>query len=407
MSWPWRGRTNTPWKRSSWRFTRTRRCPRPSPKRRSIRWAGWWTCERPARDRPRRTGVRRRARRGNHRGGARHRANPGAPRDRIELPGERGRPGPRGHARRPRGRRDVRLAPQPAAGQRVAARSDRSAIDRRGVTARLHRLADRPSAWRCRSRTVGNRKLRARWRSQRVGRPRKSRRCVEGSGVTGLAVHVIEAGLVPYAEALAWQRSLAEARIGGRLPHDVLLLLEHPPVVTLGRNSRAGHVLEPPGVPVVAVERGGDVTFHGPGQLVGYPILDLSGYRQDLHWYLRTLEQALIAALAELGIRAERNPGYTGVWTPGGSRKIASIGVHVKQWVTWHGFALNVTTDLSHFERIVPCGIPGVVMTSVEREGGKGVGEGSLWDHTIAAVLGGFGRAFGAELRPALAVTAR
>src|SRR5207249_4721223 len=235
------------------------------------------------------------------------------------------------------------------------------------------------------------------WRSQRVGRPRKSRRCVEGSGVTGLAVHVIEAGLVPYAEALAWQRSLAEARIGGRLPHDVLLLLEHPPVVTLGRNSRAGHVLEPPGVPVVAVERGGDVTFHGPGQIVGYPILDLSGYRQDLHWYLRTLEQALIAALAELGVPAERRAGYTGVWTRRGERKIASIGVHVKQWVTWHGFALNVTTDLSQFGRIVPCGIPGVEMTSVDREQGAGSREQELWDETVAAVIRGFAQAFGVE----------
>jgi len=212
--------------------------------------------------------------------------------------------------------------------------------------------------------------------------------------VTGLAVHVIEAGLVPYAEALAWQRSLAEARIGGRLPHDVLLLLEHPPVVTLGRDSRAGHVLEPPGVPVVAVERGGDVTFHGPGQLVGYPILDLSGYRQDLHWYLRTLEQALIAALAELGVPAERRAGYTGVWTRWGERKIASIGVHVKQWVTWHGFALNVTTDLSHFGRIVPCGIPGVAMTSVQREQGEGRGEKELWGDTVAAVKRGFATAF-------------
>src|SRR6266581_6432224 len=340
-NWRWRGRTNTPWKRASWRFTRTRRCPRPSPKPRSIRWVGWWTCERPARDRPRRTGVRRRARRRYHRGRARHRANPGAPRERIELPGERGRPGPRGHARGPGGRRDVRLAPQSLAGQRVATRSDRSAIDRRGATARLHRLADRPSVRRRRSRRVGSRELRARWRGERVGGTRKPRRRVEGRGVTGRTVDVIEAGLVPYAEALEWQRSLAEARIEGRLPHDVLLLLEHPAVVTLGRTARAGHLLEPHGVPVVAVERGGDVTFHGPGQLVGYPILDLTAppYKQDLHWYLRTLEHALIESLGMLDIPAERNPGYTGVWTRG--KKIASIGIHVKQWVTWHGFALN------------------------------------------------------------------
>jgi len=226
--------------------------------------------------------------------------------------------------------------------------------------------------------------------------------------VTGRVLEVVEAGLVPYAEALAWQRSLAQARIEGRLPHDVLLLLEHPAVVTLGRNSREAH-LRGEGVAVFEVERGGDVTYHGPGQLVGYPILDLTGYRQDLHWYLRTLEQALIDALTELGIPAERHAGYTGVWTTG--RKIASIGVHVKQWVTWHGFALNVTTDLSAFDRIVPCGIPGVVMTSLERERGAGSREQDLWDRTVAAVVRGFEGAFGvtittsregvAELRPA------
>src|SRR6266566_2345897 len=218
------------------------------------------------------------------------------------------------------------------------------------------------------------------------------------AAVTHRILEVVQAGLVPYAEALEWQRALAQARIERQVPHDLLLLLEHPPVVTLGRNSHRAHVLRPDdegrGIEVFEVERGGDVTFHGPGQLVGYPILDLTGHRRDLHWYLRTLDQALIAALAELGIRAERNPGYTGVWTPGGSRKIASIGVHVKQWVTWHGFALNVTTDLSHFDRIVPCGIAGVVMTSVERETGNGRGEKQLWDDTVAAVIRGFAKAF-------------
>jgi lipoyl(octanoyl) transferase len=209
--------------------------------------------------------------------------------------------------------------------------------------------------------------------------------------VTQRILEVIEAGVVPYAEALEWQRSLAQARIERRLPHDVLLLLEHPPVVTLGRSSQAAHLLQTAGVDVFEVERGGDVTFHGPGQLVGYPILDLTGYKQDLHWYLRTLEQALIGALEILGIPAQRNQGYTGVWTGGeGPRKIASIGVHVKQWVTWHGFALNVSTDLAQFDRIVPCGIPGVVMTSIERE----LGQGKLWDETVAAVVRGFEKAF-------------
>ena len=208
-------------------------------------------------------------------------------------------------------------------------------------------------------------------------------------------LEVIQAGSVSYQDALTWQRELAEDRIAGRLDHDVLLLLEHPPVVTFGRNSRAAHLLNPQGVEVFEVERGGDVTFHGPGQLVGYPILDLGGsggaYKKDLHWYLRTLEQALIDALALLEIPAERNPGLTGVWTRG--RKIASIGIHVKQWVTWHGFALNVTTDLAHFDRIVPCGIQGVEMTSVEREGRRGTRE-ELWQDSVSAVVEGFARAF-------------
>jgi len=210
--------------------------------------------------------------------------------------------------------------------------------------------------------------------------------------MSGRVLQVVQAGRVPYGQALDWQRQLADDRIARRLPHDLLLLLEHPPVVTLGRNSHDVNVLRPDGIEVFEVERGGDVTYHGPGQLVGYPILDLTGYKPDLHWYLRTLEQALIDALAMLGVPAERNAGYTGVWARG--KKIASIGIHVKQWVTWHGFALNVTTDLGHFDRIVPCGIQGVEMTSVEREGGRGKGEESLWDQAVAAVVRGFEGAF-------------
>ncbi len=215
-------------------------------------------------------------------------------------------------------------------------------------------------------------------------------------------LEVIQAGRVPYGEALEWQRRLARDRIAGRLPNDVLLLLEHPPVITLGRNSHAEHVLADSvggGIEVFEIERGGDVTYHGPGQLVGYPIIDLTNHRQDLHWYLRTLEQALIAALARLDIPAERKPGYTGVWTRGGERKIASIGVHVKQWVTWHGFALNVTTDLTAFDRIVPCGIAGVEMTSVEKEGGGGKGEAALWGETVRAVIQAFESAFNLTAR--------
>ena len=183
---------------------------------------------------------------------------------------------------------------------------------------------------------------------------------------------VRDLGSLPYGEVLDLQRRLADDRLAGRLTTDTLLLVEHPPVVTLGRGTREASLpLDPEslrrrGIEVFEVERGGDVTYHGPGQLVGYPIFDLREHREDLHWYLRQLEEALIRALATFGIAAERNPGYTGVWT--GGRKIASIGVHAKQWVTWHGFALNVTTDLSPFDLIVPCGIPGVVMTSVARE---------------------------------------
>ena len=188
-------------------------------------------------------------------------------------------------------------------------------------------------------------------------------------------------GLVPYLEALELQRRVAQARIAGEIADDVLLLVEHPPVVTLGRLAKRGHLVASPehlaryGIQVHEVERGGDVTYHGPGQLVGYPIVDLKRHRQDLHWYLRQVEEALIRALATLGAHAGRSAGRTGVWTGDASeggfvprRKIASIGVHARDWVTWHGFALNVTNDLSAFALIVPCGIAGVEMTSVARE---------------------------------------
>ena len=183
---------------------------------------------------------------------------------------------------------------------------------------------------------------------------------------------VCDLGTMAYAEALGLQRAMAKARISGELDEDLLLLVEHPPVVTLGRSFKERHLLASPallakrGVELFEVERGGDVTFHGPGQLVGYPIVDLKRHKQDLHWYLRQVEEALIRAVAPLGITGERSAGYTGVWTEG--RKLASIGVHARDWVTWHGFALNVTTDLSYFDFIVPCGIAAVEMTSVARE---------------------------------------
>jgi lipoyl(octanoyl) transferase len=189
------------------------------------------------------------------------------------------------------------------------------------------------------------------------------------------SLRVVDLGRQRYLPVLERQRDLVRARIAGDLTEDVLLLVEHEPVVTLGRGTRRTSLplprglLEGRGFEVHEVERGGDVTLHAPGQVVGYPILDLQAHRPDLHWYLRQLEEALIRALGSLGVTAGRNPGLTGVWA--GPRKIASIGVHVKRWVTMHGFALNVTTDLSLFDAIVPCGIHGVQMTSVERELGS------------------------------------
>jgi lipoate-protein ligase B len=180
---------------------------------------------------------------------------------------------------------------------------------------------------------------------------------------------------LPYAEALDLQRRLARARSSGAVGEDVLLLVEHPPVVTLGRSSKVGNLTTPApllaanGVELYEVERGGDVTFHGPGQLVGYPIVDLKRHRKDLHWYLRQVEEALIRACDAHGLSCGRNPGFTGVWT--GGRKLASIGVHAREWVTWHGFALNVCTNLRYFDLIVPCGIQDVCMTSLEAELGE------------------------------------
>jgi lipoate-protein ligase B len=180
---------------------------------------------------------------------------------------------------------------------------------------------------------------------------------------------VAVAGRVEYARALAWQEALLERRLAG--PPDVLVLLEHAPVYTLGRGAddRFLGTAREADVPVLRVGRGGQVTYHGPGQLVGYPIIGLRDHRPDVHWYVRTLEEVLIRALGEVGIRAGRVDGRTGVWVDG-RRKIASIGVGIRRWVTWHGFALNVGRDLSGFVPITPCGLDGVEMTSVANEGG-------------------------------------
>jgi lipoyl(octanoyl) transferase len=185
-------------------------------------------------------------------------------------------------------------------------------------------------------------------------------------------VEVKRLGQVSYEDAVDLQTRLVQARKAGTIP-DQLLLLEHPPVITLGVKTRTdrSHVLasdellKARGVELFESGRGGDVTFHGPGQLVGYPILDLKPDRCDVHRYVRDLEDVLIRAVAAFGVKAASDPGLTGVWV--GPDKIAAIGVRISRWVTSHGFALNVNTDLSHFDLIVPCGIRGRGVTSLQR----------------------------------------
>ena len=191
-------------------------------------------------------------------------------------------------------------------------------------------------------------------------------------------IQVRRLGVVAYAEALELQEQLVELRKAGEIP-DQLLLLQHPPVITFGvrtRNDRS-HVLATPavleeeGVEIFETGRGGDVTYHGPGQLVGYPILDLRPDRCDVHRYVRDLEAVLIRTAATLGVVAGRSQGLTGAWV--GSEKLAAIGVRIARWVTSHGFAFNVTTNLSHFGLIVPCGITDKGVTSLERLLGRAV----------------------------------
>ncbi|HST68106.1 MAG TPA: lipoyl(octanoyl) transferase LipB [Solirubrobacterales bacterium] len=182
---------------------------------------------------------------------------------------------------------------------------------------------------------------------------------------------VVRRGIVPYAEALELQRELAARRQREEIG-DVLLLLQHPPVYTRGRRSKPEELpmgaawYEAQGIEVLATDRGGLVTYHGPGQLVAYPIVQLRGYGDDVHEYVRGLERTMVAALAEHGVRAGPIEGLTGVWV--GTRKIGSIGLHVSRGVTTHGLAVNVNNDLQPFEWVVPCGIEGVSMTSLTRE---------------------------------------
>jgi lipoate-protein ligase B len=182
---------------------------------------------------------------------------------------------------------------------------------------------------------------------------------------------IAELGVVEYDDALAMQTEMLAARIDERIG-DTLLMMEHPHVFTLGRGADEGFIVSNTnGVPIRRVSRGGQVTYHGPGQLIGYPILKLEGRDRDVTKYLRSLEAAMIDALAKFDIDAGRRNAMTGVWVR--ARKIASIGVGIRRWTTWHGFALNVSTDLSYFDSIVPCGIDGCRMTSVCEETNRAV----------------------------------
>jgi lipoyl(octanoyl) transferase len=206
-------------------------------------------------------------------------------------------------------------------------------------------------------------------------------------------------GLVEYDAALQLQQQLVEQRRAGAIG-DTQLLLEHPPVITLGARNRtsASHIVATPeqldaeGVVVHETGRGGDVTYHGPGQLVGYPIFDLKPHRADVHKYVRDLEEALIVALADFGIGGVRVPGLSGVWVgePDDEEKIAAIGIRISRWITSHGFALNVATNLDHFQLIVPCGIADRGVTSMERVLARNVSMADVQD----AVVQGFRSVF-------------
>jgi lipoyl(octanoyl) transferase len=212
-------------------------------------------------------------------------------------------------------------------------------------------------------------------------------------------LHVRSLGTMGYADALALQACLVVDRKADRIP-DQLLLLQHPPVITLGAKSRGDRthvvasdaVLEEHGVEVVEAGRGGDVTYHGPGQLVGYPIIDLKPDRCDVHRYVRDLEEVMIRAAAAFGVTAGRVAGLTGAWV--GNDKLAAIGVRISRWVTSHGFAFNVSTNLDHFDFVVPCGIRDRGVTSLERLVGRRV----PLDAVELAVAQSFAEVFGRRL---------
>jgi lipoyl(octanoyl) transferase len=204
-------------------------------------------------------------------------------------------------------------------------------------------------------------------------------------------------GRISYADGLEIQRQRVAARKAGTIS-DTLLLLEHPHVYTLGRNAHEGNILVSRDrlaaldAEVFETDRGGDVTYHGPGQLVGYPILDLTRHKRDLAWFMRSIEQVLIDTAADFGVTAGRIPGCTGVWI--GTGKLAAMGVHVSRWVTSHGFAFNASTDLSYFDHIIPCGIRNKQVTSLEKLLGRRIEIAAVAER----VVDHFGKVFALEM---------
>src|ERR1700689_1720907 len=211
---------------------------------------------------------------------------------------------------------------------------------------------------------------------------------------------VVDLGLISYAAAYALQQQVVAARKRGDLP-DMLLLCEHPHVITLGRNGKTANLrasdrlLAQMNVDFCETDRGGDITYHGPGQIVGYPILDLTEHRRDVRWYVQLLEEMMIRTSAEFGIVARRVEGRHGLWVDTAAdqeEKLAAIGVHLSRWVTSHGFAYNVSTDLRYFDLIVPCGIAGKRVTSVERALGRPVSMNDARERLIARFASVFAR---------------
>jgi len=214
----------------------------------------------------------------------------------------------------------------------------------------------------------------------------------------------VDLGIIGWSEAYELQRRLVAARKVGAVG-DVLLICQHPHVITQGRNGKAAnvlaseHVLRQMNVHVTETDRGGDVTYHGPGQVVGYPILNLGEIRRDVGWYVRQLEEVMIRATADFGIEAKRAAGMTGIWvdSPQGEEKLGAIGVHISRWVTSHGFAYNVATDLRYFDLIVPCGLAGKRATSLEKLMDRAV---PFWA-AAQSLVAQFGEVFGLRMQQA------